>query len=242
MLQGLGEMIRMVSRARSAVTAAMVLCWLATAGGAMASEPESDAGLVIIGASYAGGWPVASIGGLPVVNRGVGGQESHEMLARFAADVVAAHPRYVLIWGFINDVFRADPEQVEARLERSRAAYREMVEMARDAGIQPVLATEITMARSPGLKNAFRYWFDGLRGRRSYGERINGHVMAMNDWIREFGAANGLPVLDFEAVFADSSGWRYPAFATEDGSHVTATGYDALTAYVDEAWNQPVAR
>lgn len=242
MLQGLGEMIRMASSARSAVTAAMVLCWLAAAGGAMATQTESDAGLVIIGASYAGSWPVESIGGLAVLNKGVGGQESHEMLARFADDVVAAHPRYVLIWGFINDVFRADPDQVEARLERSRAAYREMVGMAREAGIQPVLTTEITMARSPGLKNAFRYWFDGLRGRRSYGERINGHVMAMNDWIREFGAANGLPVLDFEAVFADSSGWRKAAFATEDGSHVTSVGYDALTAYVDEAWDRLAVR
>jgi len=117
-----------------------------------------------------------------------------------------------------------------------------MILLAREAGIHPVLVTEITMARSPGLVNAIRYWIDGLRGKASYAERVNGHVMAMNAWIREFGAADGLPVLDFEAVFADEKGWRRPAFATEDGSHVTAEGYAALTAYVSQAWAEQVAR
>jgi len=191
---------------------------------------------VVFGASYAGGWPVESIGGLPAVNKGVGGQESHEMLARFADDVVAAGPRYVLIWGFINDIFRTDLDRAEVRLERSREDYLRMIELAREAGIHPVLVTEITMAKSPGLVNALRYWFDGLRGKASYAERVNRHIMAMNAWIREHAAVNDIPVLDFERVFADADGWRRPAFATEDGSHISTEGYAALTAYVEQQW------
>src|SRR5690606_12327170 len=114
--------------------------------------------------------------------------------------------------------------------------------LAREAGIQLVLVTEITMAKSPGLVNALRYWFDGLRGKASYAERVNTHVMAMNAWIRDYAAANDIPVLDFEKEFADADGWRRPAFATEDGSHVTAEGYAALTAYVSKAWVEQVAR
>jgi lysophospholipase L1-like esterase len=241
MLNRLGQPMLSNPTRRIAVMAAVLLCGLLPRGDVMASESTYSDSLVVIGASYAGGWPVKSIGRLQVINKGVGGQESHEMLARFADDVVALGPRYVIIWGFINDVFRTDLEQAEARLERSREDYRRMIELAREAGIRPVLTTEITMAKSPGLVNAFRYWFDSLRGKTSYAGRVNRHVMAMNAWIREFGTANNIPVLDFEAVFADSDGWRRPAFATEDGSHVTTEGYAALSAYVDEQWPELVA-
>jgi lysophospholipase L1-like esterase len=242
MLQVFGPFMLSNPTRRLAVIAAILLCSLAVQGVLMASDRLLNDNVVVIGASYAGGWRIDSIGGLPVVIKGVDGQESHEMLARFADDVVAAGPRYVVIWGFINDVFRTDLEQAEARLERSREDYRRMTELAREAGIRPVLVTEITMAKSPGLVNAFRYWFDGLRGKRSYGERVNRHVMAMNAWIREFGAANDIPVLDFEAVLADSDGWRRPAFATEDGSHVTDEAYAALSAYVEQRWPELVTR
>lgn len=236
MLLRFGQVLLSNPTGRLAVMAAVLLCGLAVQRELMASEAKNSESLVVIGASYAGGWPIESIGSLPVVNKGVGGQESHEMLARFADDVTATGPRYVIIWGFINDVFRTDLDQAQTRLERSRDDYRQMVELARAADIRPVLATEITMAKSPGLVNALRYWLDGLRGKRSYAERVNRHVMAMNAWIREFGADNGIPVLDFEAVFADPDGWRRPAFATEDGSHIGTEGYAALTAYVAKQW------
>lgn len=238
MLQRFGQDRYPASVRRLAVVSAVLMCGLAGQGEPMASESASRESLVVIGASYAGGWPIESIGGLPVVNKGVGGQESHEMLSRFVDDVVAARPRYVIIWGFINDVFRTDLDRAEVRLERSRKDYRRMIELAREAGIRPVLATEITMAKSPGLVNALRYWFDGLRGKASYAQRVNRHVMTMNAWIREHAAADDIPVLDFERVLADADGWRRPAYATEDGSHVTAEGYTALTSYVRQVWRE----
>ena len=241
MLQRFGEGMFSNPVRRLAVTATVLLFALAGQGELMASESARSESVVVIGASYAGGWPIESIGGLSVANKGVGGQQSHEMLARFADEVVAAGPRYVLIWGFINDIFRTDLDRAEVRLERSREDYRRMIELARKAGIQPVLATEITMAKSPGLVNALRYWFDGLRGKASYAERVNRHVMAMNAWIREHAAANDILVLDFERAFADSDGWRRPAYATEDGSHISSEGYAALTAYVNKAWAEHVA-
>jgi lysophospholipase L1-like esterase len=210
-----------------------LLLGLVAQGSLVASDSIDKTGVVVLGASYAGGWQVEQIGGLPVVNKGVGGQESHEMLARFADDVTAVSPRYVILWGFINDIFRTDLDRAEERLGRSREDYRQMVALAREAGIQPVLATEITMARPPGLVNTLRGW---LRGKPSYRERVNRHVISMNEWIREFGRSNAIPVLDFEAVFQDGDLWRRPAYATADGSHVTAEGYRALTVYVEAQW------
>src|SRR5690242_12353172 len=51
--------------------------------------------LVIHGASYAGGWPLKQLGSVPVINTGVAGQQSFEMLERFERDVVSKRPRAV---------------------------------------------------------------------------------------------------------------------------------------------------
>ena len=51
---------------------------------------------------------------MPVINRGVAGQQSFELLARFDNDVVPERPRAVILWGFINDIFRA-PSDTEPR-------------------------------------------------------------------------------------------------------------------------------
>lgn len=219
----------------STVVCAFFLFPVSAEEGVMESGSDSG-GVVVIGASYAAGWSIESLAGMPVVNRGIGGQESHELLARFEEDVIGPEPRYVIIWGFINDIFRSDPQRIEARLERSRDDFRTMVSMARAAGVRPVLATEITMARPPGLVNTLRSWVGRLRGKESYGARVNGHVSVMNRWIREYAGGEGIPVLDLEAALADPDGWRRPEFATEDGSHVSAAGYEALTRYVRERW------
>ncbi|WP_081434292.1 GDSL-type esterase/lipase family protein [Thioalkalivibrio sulfidiphilus] len=193
-------------------------------------------GVVIIGASYAAGWEIAAIEGISVVNKGVGGQESHELLGRFSNDVIALNPQYVIVWGFINDIFRSDPEQVDSRLARTRADIAQMVDMARGEGIQPVLATEILMARPQGLVNALRAWVGALRGKQAYGERVNQHVMQTNAWLRAYAEENKLPLLDFESALSGGDGWRKQHFATEDGSHISPAGYQALNDYVLEKW------
>jgi lysophospholipase L1-like esterase len=209
------------------------------AGGA--TLDKNDRGVVIIGASYAAGWDIASIEGMPVVNKGAGGQESHELLDRFQADVIALNPRYVIVWGFINDIFRSDPERIESRLARTRADIMRMVDMARAEGIQPVLATEVLMARPPGLVNTLRAWLGALRGKQAYGERINQRVMQTNAWLRAYAQENKLPLLDFEGALSGEDGWRMGHYATEDGSHISSAGYQALNEYVQENWPQFVS-
>ena len=101
--------------------------------------------IVVLGASYAAGWKVADIGGVPVQNAGVTGQQSFEMLARFDRDVAAVRPRAVVLWGFINDIFRAD--DVDRALTRVRESYTEMIKRARAEQIEPVLAAAFEVGR-----------------------------------------------------------------------------------------------
>ena len=193
---------------------------------------NSDGPIVVLGASYAGGWDLRSVAGTPVINRGVAGQQSFEMLERFERDVVPARPRAVIIWGFINDLFGADPPHAQDALDRARDSYTRMIELARQYGIEPVLATEVTIRPQDTWPEAFKSWIGFLRGKESYEDRINRQVLETNHWLVQLGKAQNLFVLDLQAALAESTTVRRRReFTQDDGSHITQSGYAALTAY-----------
>lgn len=190
-----------------------------------------DAGpIVLLGASYAEGWPLSDVGGIPVINKGVAGEQSFEMLARFDRDVVAAAPRAVVVWGFINDITRSTG--IEASLARIQDSYVQMIARARAHGIVPILATEVT-ARPPShtLVDALAGVAGRVLGKEAYQDRINRHLFVMNQWVNDLAAREGLLVLQLQSVIAEPGGRRHRAFAQADGSHITPAGYDMLTTY-----------
>jgi lysophospholipase L1-like esterase len=197
---------------------------------ASAGKPVSggQSTVVIIGASYAQSWPVQVLDGMKVVNKGVGGEQTHEMLARFDRDVIAARPKAVLIWGFINDIHRSKPEELKDKLVRSRENIRTMIDKARSRGITPILATEVTKP----VSTDFGAWLAKLRGKQDYQASVNVHVMDVNQWIRSLAAERKITLLDFEKALAGEDGARKREYTTEDGTHLSAKAYDALTAYM----------
>lgn len=218
--------------------------WAATASereGTMESKPgEYDA--VVIGASYAAGWKVENLAGLTFVNKGVGGQESSQMLARFERDVVALKPRYVIIWGFINDIFRAERADLAVRVAGTKNDLKAMVESARDSGIKPILATEVTTAEPAGMMNSLRGFIGRLRGKQSYARFVSNEVTAVNDWMRSYASEHAIPLLDIEQLFADEDGLRKRDYTAEDGSHITEVGYRTLTEYAERHLPELIAR
>ena len=192
---------------------------------------NADACLVIIGASYAGAWPIDELLGCKVINAGIDGNQSFEMEQRFDDDVIAHDPEYVLIWGFINDIFRADPEKMDAALQRIREGFEAMVTRARQQGIKPVVATEITIREQAGWDKRIMGMIGRLMGKTSYQSFINGHVMSTNQWLRGYAREQGLQLLDLEKLLADEDGSRQAPYATDDGSHLTDAAYRAMTQY-----------
>lgn len=196
------------------------------------SSANSNGPIVLLGASYAQGWAITRLGDVALLNRGVGGQTSAEMLERFDRDVVALSPRAVIIWGFINNVFRAPDGDLEAVSAEIRQHYLEMVARARAQGIVPVLATEVTIRPPSGsLLQRVANLVGTLRGKTSYADRINSQVQTLNGWIVETAARERLPLLRFDSVLSETGGRRHPRYALPDGSHITTAGYDALTSY-----------
>lgn len=192
--------------------------------------------LVILGASYAGSWGTPPLPGYEVVNRGVGGDETSGMRTRFQRDVVAANPDAVLIWGHVNNITKrnvagATDEQAAAVKNAARADYVAMLQQARAAGIEVILATEVPRSEPAGLVNEVRGWLGQLLGKESYSSKVNVHVRELNAFVRQLAAREKLLLLDFEQVFAPEGGARKSEYATEDQSHITAAGYQALTDY-----------
>jgi uncharacterized SAM-binding protein YcdF (DUF218 family)/lysophospholipase L1-like esterase len=194
-------------------------------------KAEAAETVIVLGASYAGGWKVKNIAGLHIIVKGVSGQQSFEMLERFERDVIAARPRAVIIWGFINDLFRAQPQQSAAAAARVRDSFARMIELAQHNGIEPIVATEVTIGAKAGLSETLASWVGWARGKESYQDRINAQVRAVNESIVRLARDEGLLVLDFQSVLAEGGGGRRREFADPDGSHITPAGYDALTEY-----------
>ena len=198
----------------------------------MATTPQHpDGPIVVLGASYARGWDLKQVGSVPVVNSSVAGQQSFELAQRFEQDVVAEAPSAVIIWGFINDIFLAttDSEQVEVRI---RESYLQMLAMARTHGIEPIIATEVTVRPMDGwLTRTVGSILGALRGKPAYQDQLNRQVLAINEWLIALARRERVLVLQFQAVLSEPNGRRRAPFAQPDGSHITQAGYDALTAY-----------
>jgi uncharacterized SAM-binding protein YcdF (DUF218 family)/lysophospholipase L1-like esterase len=190
----------------------------------------SDAAVVVLGASYAGGWDMKRVGDIPIINRGIAGQQSFEMLERFERDVVNARPRAVILWGFINDIFRA-PADPTAALDRVRQSYVAMIALARKHRIEPIVVTEVTIRPRDSWSETLTGWIGGLLGKQGYHEYINRHVLDTNRWLIDLARRERLLVLDFQTTLGEQGGRRRREFTNDDGSHITPAGYAALTAY-----------
>jgi lysophospholipase L1-like esterase len=230
-----GCWFRAARRAVTLLTLLVAAFFALTAGAAVNSDaaPASNR-LVILGASYAGSWGTPPLPGFVVVNRGVGGEQTGGMRARFQSDVLAARPEAVLIWGHINNITQTgfgDAAKLAAVKKAAQDDYLWMLQQARAAGIDVILATEIPLAEPTGFVNSAVAFVNGLRGKQSYATQVNREVRELNAFVRQLATREKLVLLDFEKVFAPEGGARKPEYAQEDRSHVTPAGYQALTRY-----------
>jgi lysophospholipase L1-like esterase len=104
-----------------------------------------------------------------VLNRGINGERSDQIRARFDRDVLAAHPDLVIIIAGVNDVYQGrTPEEVRQHLEW-------MYARAREAGIRVIAGSIVPYNTATPDQNA--------------------RMHAINEWIRQ--AADEDPNLTF---------------------------------------------
>ena len=151
--------------------------------------------------------------GKPYVNRGIGGQTTNQMLARFQQDVVGLKPAAVMILAGTNDIAGNNGPMP---LDATEANLQSLVELAQVNGIHVVLASVLPAYAYP--------WRPG--------NQPAGKIAELNHWIAEYCSIHHLAHVDYYSPMADSRGGLPPALAS-DGVHPTPAGY-ALMAPLAE--------
>ncbi|HEY1962633.1 MAG TPA: SGNH/GDSL hydrolase family protein [Rhizomicrobium sp.] len=139
------------------------------------------------------------------IDRGISGQTTPQMLARFRQDVISLAPAAVHILAGTNDVAEnTGPFDAEA----TRSNFQSMAELARLHGIGVILG-----AVPPA---ADFYW------RRGLGPIPK--IRAMNEWMRGYAAANRFAFADYTSLLDDGNGAMRPGLSY-DGVRPTKAGY-----------------
>lgn len=191
----------------------------------LAAAADKRPRIVLLGDSITFHWPADALPAAQrqlVLNRGIAGQNSTQMLLRFEDDVVALAPAAVVLLAGTNDlrVYVGDPaapataDAVLARLRRNVTA---MADIAQARGIALVLC-----AIPPIGTDSARLARDPATLRRA------------NAWLREFASARKLHFADYHAALADAGG-TLPERLSADGLHPNAEGYRLMLARVEAA-------
>jgi lysophospholipase L1-like esterase len=231
----MAALMNTINRTRAALTFVHLLLGLLAHSIVLAQAPMNTAApkhLVIIGASYAAEWQTPQLPGYAVTNKGIGGQESSEVRARFERDVIALKPDVVMIWGHYNDIVRASADKMAAAKQKAQDNYRAMTEQARAADIEVILVTEITIPIPDTFKETLMGWVGSVRGKQDYRSQKNEHIKAVNVWLRDYARAQHLKLLDLEQALDSGNGTRKVEYTRNDNSHVSPAGYQAITRYV----------
>jgi lysophospholipase L1-like esterase len=173
--------------------------------------------VVFLGDSLTEGWSLAGLklDALEVLNRGIGGQTTPQLLVRFRQDVVELKPAVVHILAGTNDLAgNTGPTTVEA-LESILSS---MVEIAAANHITVVLASVLPAVDYP--------WRTGLEPA--------GKIAALNDWMRTYARQRKLVYADYYSALVDPHGGFKSALA-DDGVHPNRAGYDAMSPIAAEA-------
>ena len=179
--------------------------------------------VVFMGDSITDGWKLDKyFPGKPYVNRGIGGQVTQQMVARFDKDVLAAKPKVVVILGGINDLDVNHP----TALQTIQANYRSMAEMAKASGIKVVLASVLPVSDYNKTADGQIYHRTALFP--------PANILALNKWLKAYCAANGHVYLDYFSAMADTTG-SLRANLASDGVHPNDEGYKMMTSLASKA-------
>jgi lysophospholipase L1-like esterase len=185
----------------------------------MRLPPPSPAAprVIFIGDSITASWHLSDLGlsRLEVLNRGISGQTTPQMLVRFRQDVVRLRPAVVHILAGTNDLAENTGPTTLAAIEDN---LRSMVELAQANHIRVVLASVLPALDYP--------WRRGLQPAP--------RILALNSWMRAYASQRKLIYVDYFSELADSRRGLPPALS-EDGVHPNEAGYGQMRPFARHA-------
>jgi lysophospholipase L1-like esterase len=175
--------------------------------------------VVFLGDSITENWGIADpqLFSTGIVNRGISGQTTPQILLRFQQDVIALRPRAVHILAGTNDVYgNTGPSSDEMILDNLQS----MVDLAKRHRIKVILGgltpTGLGMAR-------------------------NARTQAVNLKIRDLARRNRVRFVDYFGPLDDGTG-RFRRDLGNDGLHPNRDGYVIMRRIAEEAIRNSVGR
>ncbi len=154
--------------------------------------------------------------GKPYMNRGISGQTTPQMLIRFRPDVIDLKPKVVVILGGTNDIAgNTGPET----LEDIEGNLISMAQLAKANNIRVVLSSVMPVC-------------DYIKPQS--GRRPPDQIIALNKWMQEFCAQNGLVYLDYYSALIDDHKMLKQE-CTYDGLHPNEAGYAVMSPLAAQA-------
>ena len=154
-----------------------------------------------------------------LAGRGISGQVSSQMLARFRQDVINIKPRIVIINCGTNDIAENNgPYDEDITMDNIKS----MTELALAHDIKVVLSTVLPCDEfcwNPSIKNVVT------------------KIQHLNQCIKEYAASLQLPVIDYYPALTADGKSLFHGY-TEDGVHPNATGYDQMEALLLNMLNE----
>ena len=153
--------------------------------------------------------------------RGIGGQTSTQMLARFTADVINLRPKAVVIMAGTNDVaqniYWVEPDRVVDNVVA-------MCLLARASGIVPIISSIPPCA-------AFRWNTDIKNAAQT--------IVDINKRLRAYAEANSIVYVDYHATLADKQN-GFLKQLSDDGCHPNPDTYYIMEELVLKAISEVV--
>ncbi len=142
--------------------------------------------------------------------RGISGQTSSHMLVRFQEDVIALHPKAVVILAGINDLAQNNGT---ISVENIFGNIKSMCQLAKANGIEPAVASLLPS--------------DSIRWNKSV--KAGDSVRRLNQMLRDYAAENKFIYVDYYTALDNGTG-HMDTNVSADGVHPTLAGYDIMEA------------
>ncbi len=186
------------------------------ANAALAGSPVKA---VFIGDSITEVWAAADpelfSGG--VVGRGISGQTSQQMLARFMADVIALKPEVVHLLCGTNDLAGNTGPSTPQDYKHNLLA---MVALAQAHGLKMIIASITPCRDFPWMSE--------------HGFDPRSRLAELNAWLRNLAHERGLTWVDYHSALKTADDGMRPEF-TRDGVHPGLVGYATMRPLVESA-------
>jgi lysophospholipase L1-like esterase len=190
------------------------------ANAALVLPTSKENRVIFLGDSITDYWKLADyFPGKPYINRGIDGQTTAQMLVRFRQDVIDLHPKVLVELAGTNDIAGVTGP---TRNEDIAANYTSMAELARLHHIRVVFAS---------LLPAHNYTAEA---KESFALRPRERILALNAWLKDYCAKNGLVYLDYFSAVIDGQGMLRRDLS-DDGLHPNASGYKIMAPLADKA-------